>query len=294
MRLLLHSANSHDRVKAHQIHTLALRNAKRSKQLFGGAMKLLPCKQHLWHSGVNFCTVLQATPVTFKSICTWIKTCNCIPRYLLRMGHCIQHGLCESARSIKIQIQYENRISFDLAEESNNYSENADRIETWKSMLEFLASPTIFNLQEPWLNHFYINRKWKFSTISIIIATLVRIIAIGFAMSTRCNVDTCQNYYQFVQLHSQIIDAGCYVCLCTNCLIQRLLGSCTTYRIKIKGLEHYSSLLCHTVIAIARRCCLYTTAVDIIVIIIIFITNCESCWRQRRTQLTGFIVWRKR
>lgn len=115
--LLLHSVEIHiDRAKAHQIHTLAHSKCQTIKTAFGGAMKRLSCKQHLWHSGVNFCTVLQATPVKFKPIFGWIKT--------IAIAIAFQGAhLCGALRSVWYELS-DLCTLFELAE-SNNCLKNS-------------------------------------------------------------------------------------------------------------------------------------------------------------------------
>lgn len=168
--LLLHSANSHDRVKAHQVHTLALQNAKRSKQLLGA-------RWNNYHAHSIYCTValisaavLQATPVKFETIFKWMKKCNCNSKYLLCMRHCIQHGwLVNQHDRSKSEFNLEifDFTSIYSKNDKRSTQTNAKRNGIWKStfkisygisMNQFQKSSPIFNLQDQWLNRLHINR----------------------------------------------------------------------------------------------------------------------------------------
>lgn len=130
------------RVKAHQIHALAHAKCQTIKTAFGGAMKRLSCKQHLWHSGVNFsvhsaasdtCQIPNVIPMNKNSS-------NCISRYLLVWGQGIAFNMVCVMQRDRSESKF--MCIIQARAESNNYLET-DTVFTFT-----FKSSTIFSLIE--------------------------------------------------------------------------------------------------------------------------------------------------
>lgn len=201
---------------------------------FGGAMKLLSCKQHLWHGGVNFCMILQATPVKFT------YTYACMYSVWKRCICCITHqgtfALFDILNSTTwlVSIQNQNSILplnwiFDFIQTKKNKKQIQIEIRN----LLFNKSISVEKLSNLYPSDlfwcFRPTNKWLFDhlqqikfAVDMMYAMCIVLLWIGlhFALcNTAPSIPVEMIIFPFNWIRKLLMLLRVFVCLCTNYLI---------------------------------------------------------------------------